>query len=151
LPRKRIGQRTPRRGTLGSTAARRRWIGVAALAAAVVALGWLLQVDRGARPVDVRVPKLSPTAQAGQAIFKTNCASCHGSAAGGTKEGPPLVHRIYEPGHHADTAFVLATKRGVAQHHWDFGSMPPQPQIGERSLQQVIAYVRELQRANGIE
>jgi hypothetical protein len=28
--------------------------------------------------------------------------------------------------------------------------MPPQPQIGDRSLQQIIAYVRELQQANGI-
>jgi hypothetical protein len=29
--------------------------------------------------------------------------------------------------------------------------MPPQPQIGDRSLQQIIAYARELQRGNGIE
>jgi mono/diheme cytochrome c family protein len=136
---------------VASTVARRRWIGGATLAAAIVALVWLLQIDRGATQVDVRVPQLSPTAQAGRAAFETNCASCHGPAAGGTDQGPPLVHRIYEPGHHADVAFVLATRRGVPQHHWDFGSMPPQPQVGERSLQQIIAYVRELQRANGIE
>jgi hypothetical protein len=46
---------------------------------------------------------------------------------------------------------VLEAKRGVPQHHWNFGNMPPQPQVGKRSLQQVTAYVRELQRANGIE
>ena len=131
--------------------ARRHWIGGATLAAAIVALVWLLQTDRDETQIDVRVPDLSPAARAGQEAFAANCASCHGPAAGGTDQGPPLVHGIYEPGHHADAAFVLAAKRGVPQHHWDFGSMPPQPQVGERSLQQIIAYVRELQRANGIE
>jgi len=126
-------------------------MGAATLAAAVGAFVWLLQVDRGETQVDVRVPELSPTARAGQAAFEGNCAACHGPTAGGTDQGPPLVHKWYEPAHHADAAFVLAAKRGVAQHHWKFGSMPPQPQIGERSLQQIIAYVRELQRANGIE
>jgi mono/diheme cytochrome c family protein len=121
------------------------------LAAAIVALGWLSQVDRGVTRVEVHSPDLSPVARAGQAAFEKSCASCHGLTAGGTDQGPPLVHRIYEPGHHADAAFVLAASRGVPQHHWDFGSMPPQPQVGERSLQQIIAYVRELQRANGIE
>ena len=97
------------------------------------------------------MPELSPVAEAGRAAFEANCASCHGPAAAGTDQGPPLVHRIYEPGHHADAAFVLAAKRGVPQHHWRFGAMPPQPQVGKRSLQQIIAYVRELQHANGIE
>jgi mono/diheme cytochrome c family protein len=140
-----------RRTSSGPTSARSRWIGGAALATAVVAFIWLLQADRGATRVDVRVPELSRIAQAGQAAFEKNCASCHGPTAGGTDQGPPLVHRWYEPSHHADAAFVLAARRGVAQHHWDFGSMPPQPQVGERSLQQIIGYVRELQRANGIE
>ena len=93
---------------------------------------------------------LSPVAQAGQEAFQVQCAECHGPAAGGTDKGPPLVHKWYHPGHHADAAFVLAAKRGVPQHHWNFGNMPPQPQVGDRSLQQIIAYVRELQQANGI-
>jgi mono/diheme cytochrome c family protein len=101
--------------------------------------------------VDVKVPELSPVAQAGQEAFRANCARCHGPTAGGTDRGPPLIHRLYVPGHHADAAFVLAAKRGASQHHWQFGDMPPQPQVGERSLQQIITYVRELQQANGIE
>jgi hypothetical protein len=28
--------------------------------------------------------------------------------------------------------------------------MPPQPQVGERSMQQIIEFVRELQQANGV-
>lgn len=46
---------------------------------------------------------------------------------------------------------MLAAKRCVPRHHWDFGNMPPVPEVGERSLQQIITYVRELQQANGIE
>jgi hypothetical protein len=57
---------------------------------------------------------------------------------------------VYHTNHHAAAAFLLAAKRGVPQHHWTFGNMPPQPQVGDRSLQQIIAYVRELQQANRI-
>ena len=114
-------------------------------------LAWWLIPGATSTTVEVEVPDdLSPVAQAGQEAFQVQCAECHGLAAGGTDKGPPLVHKWYHPGHHADAAFVLAAKRGVPQHHWNFGSMPPQPQIGDRSLQQIIAYVRELQQANGI-
>lgn len=68
----------------------------------------------------------------------------------GTEQGPPLVHRIYEPGHHADAAFHMAVRAGVRQHHWRFGNMPPQPQVSEAELRTIIRYVREVQRANGI-
>jgi mono/diheme cytochrome c family protein len=100
--------------------------------------------------VDVSIPELSPVAQAGQEAFRANCAQCHGDYAGGTDQGPPLIHQWYRPNHHADAAFFLAAKRGVPQHHWKFGNMPPQPEVGERSLQQIVEYVRALQRANGI-
>jgi hypothetical protein len=61
-----------------------------------------------------------------------------------------LIHRWYRPDHHADVAFTLAARRGVPQHHWKFGNMPPQPQVGDRSMQQIITFVRELQRANDV-
>lgn len=70
--------------------------------------------------------------------------------AAGTDHGPPPIHRYYEPGHHADVAFVLATQRGVQQHHWRFGDMPAQPQVTRPQIEAIIRYVRELQRANGI-
>lgn len=146
-----MAKKKPKKPAAARSAARGRWIGGATVAAAIVALVWLLQAGRGGTTVDVRVPELGPTAEAGRVAFETHCATCHGAAAGGTAKGPPLVHRWYEPSHHGDAAFVLAARRGVTQHHWRFGDMPPQPQVGERSLQQIVAYVRELQRANGIE
>jgi mono/diheme cytochrome c family protein len=100
--------------------------------------------------VDVRVPALSDLAQRGERLFAKNCVQCHGKDAGGGPGGPPLIHRIYTPGHHSDGSFLLAFQRGVPQHHWDFGNMPPQPQIGKEQALAIIRYVREVQRANGI-
>jgi hypothetical protein len=39
----------------------------------------------------------------------------------------------------------------VTPHHWDFGPMPPQPQVGSEELEAIIAHVRALQRDAGIE
>lgn len=97
------------------------------------------------------IPELSPAAQAGEQVFAGNCARCHGETAAGGAGGPPLVHRIYEPSHHGDMAFRLAVRQGVRAHHWDFGDMPAIPGVSAEETDDVIAYVRELQRANGIE
>ncbi|MDH5527246.1 MAG: cytochrome c [Nitrospirota bacterium] len=86
----------------------------------------------------------------GQALFETHCQRCHGERATGTNQGPPLVHKVYEPGHHPDVAFYRAAANGVRAHHWKFGDMP---QIGGANTEEVtaiIAYVRGLQREAGI-
>lgn len=93
----------------------------------------------------------SAEAQMGERAFNAVCAACHGANAAGTQSGPPLVHRIYEPSHHGDYAFEMAVSNGVRAHHWTFGDMPPQPALTRADLKTVIAYVRELQKANGIE
>jgi mono/diheme cytochrome c family protein len=100
--------------------------------------------------VDVRVPELSDVALKGKEAFEANCVQCHGKNASGTDKGPPLVHDIYNPGHHADGAFLFAVRRGVRQHHWPYGNMPPQPQMSEDEIVAIVKYVRELQVANGI-
>lgn len=87
----------------------------------------------------------------GETLYDANCASCHGPKGTGTTLGPPLVHIVYEPGHHGDAAFQMAVQRGVAAHHWRFGNMPPQPQVGREETDAIIGYVRWLQRQAGIE
>ena len=96
------------------------------------------------------VPKLSAAAQAGKKAFDQSCASCHGQHAAGSEKGPPLIHDYYNPGHHGDGAFYVAVARGVRQHHWNFGHMPPQPNVSKNQARMIIQYVRELQIANGI-
>ena len=98
----------------------------------------------------VTIPELSEAAARGQVAFDTYCATCHGTDAGGTNSGPTLIHKIYHPGHHADLAFVLAARQGSRAHHWRFGDMPPVQGVNDAELIDIIAFVREVQRANGI-
>lgn len=90
-------------------------------------------------------------ADRGQDLFASNCAVCHGPAADGSPAGPPLVHEVYEPSHHADEAFQLAVANGVQPHHWDFGPMPPISGLDRDDVADITAWVRERQRAAGIE
>jgi mono/diheme cytochrome c family protein len=87
----------------------------------------------------------------GAAVFERKCAECHGRSAKGTEKGPPLVHKIYEPSHHGDASFYLAVRQGVRAHHWPFGDMPPVEGVSDEQIADIIAYVRGLQRAAGIE
>ncbi|TNC04187.1 MULTISPECIES: c-type cytochrome [Paracoccus] len=106
----------------------------------------------GTPMVTVNVPSsLSLPAAKGRTAFDTNCASCHGENASGRDGiGPPLIDPIYRPGHHADIAFELAARTGARQHHWTFGNMPPTEGVTDADLAVIIAYIREIQRANGI-
>ncbi|MHA1547449.1 MAG: c-type cytochrome [Alphaproteobacteria bacterium] len=101
--------------------------------------------------VAVVVPStFSAQAGSGKALFEESCAACHGINASGTAAGPPLVHDIYNPGHHADESFARAARNGVPSHHWPYGDMPPIANIGVAQVRAITTYVRELQIANGI-
>ena len=134
--------------------------------AAMIGLGFWLKEPRGNSAVsptgqvasngvaivNVTVPEvLSANAELGKAAFDAKCAVCHGTnAAGQDGIAPPLVHKIYEPSHHGDASFLLAAKNGVPAHHWRFGDMPPVEGVTDADVKMIVAYVRELQRANGI-
>lgn len=88
--------------------------------------------------------------RAGEERFNALCARCHGLVGRGTNMGPPLVHKIYEPSHHADFAFMRAAMQGVRAHHWKFGNMPKISDATPDDVAQIIPYVRWLQRQAGI-
>ena len=97
------------------------------------------------------VPASGPDAfLSGEEIFNANCSACHGVGAAGTNAGPPLVHEIYEPGHHPDFSIRNAVNQGVMQHHWFFGNMPPVAGLSADDVEHLICYIREAQRDGGI-
>lgn len=102
---------------------------------------------------EVQLPAtLGPEATIGQAVYTAKCAVCHGeNAAGRAGTAPPLIHRIYEPSHHGDEAFQRAAAQGVRAHHWRFGDMPPVKGLTRGDVAMIVAYIREVQRANGID
>ena len=106
----------------------------------------------GAALIEVTLPEtLTAQAQTGKTAFEAKCAVCHGpNAAGNANAAPPLVHKIYEPSHHGDESFQRAAAMGVQAHHWRFGNMPPVEGITRAEVETIVAYIRELQRANGI-
>ena len=86
----------------------------------------------------------------GAEFYEATCSECHGPQGTGSDSGPPLVDDIYRPNHHADSAFLLAVRRGVPQHHWRFGVMPPQEGLSDADVADITAYIRDLQRQAGI-
>jgi len=117
--------------------------------------GDMASMDHGAMAaaidtVGLRAKPVPAEHAAGKERFDASCAMCHGEAALGTAQGPPLIHMYYEPNHHADMAFMSAIGRGVPQHHWNFGDMPPVPGLGPADVDQIVGYVRWLQREAGV-
>lgn len=93
---------------------------------------------------------LMPNATQGKRLFEKNCAACHGQNLRGTEQGPPLLDRIYEPSHHGDASFQMAVRYGARAHHWRFGDMKPVPGVSADEVAHITAYVRQQQRAVGI-
>lgn len=128
-------------------ARRRSWqyvvlgFGIVAGLVGLLTSGSCANQEAGTIPADV---------QKGEGLFKANCLRCHGDRAAGTAQGPPLVHKIYEPNHHADVAFQRAAANGVRAHHWQFGDMPMIEAVTPQDVAEIIRYVRWLQRQAGI-
>lgn len=88
---------------------------------------------------------------AGEQLFVASCSQCHGPDARGTERGPSFLSEVYVPSHHGDGAFLLAVQNGSRAHHWNFGDMPPVPDLSAESVEAIVAYVREQQRVEGFE
>ena len=88
---------------------------------------------------------------AGEEAYQANCALCHGEDLRGTEQGPPFLSAIYLADHHPDASFVAAVEEGVQPHHWTFGPMPAIPSLGRDEIEAITAYVRSVQREEGVE
>ena len=120
----------------------------------VLGLGFLVACDstQPTQPTQTAVSSAVPAEfQTGETTFNANCSICHGKQAAGTDHGPPLVHKVYEPNHHGDQAFQRAAANGVQAHHWQFGNMPKIDAVKPDDVDQIVKYVRWLQRQAGIQ
>lgn len=96
-------------------------------------------------------PQEEPGAGRGEALYQSNCASCHGADLRGTDKGPSHLSIVYEPNHHGDDAFRSAIVNGARQHHWDFGDMAAIPGLDDEQIDGIIAFVRSEQEQQGFE
>jgi cytochrome c len=118
---------------------------------AAIGVSAMSNADHRDGHVNVTVGELSGRAEFGQKVFNGTCAACHGENGSGSQKGPPLIHDIYNPGHHSNQAIVNAIKHGVRAHHWPYGDMPAQEKIGFAETMAVIEFIREVQTQNGVE
>jgi len=86
----------------------------------------------------------------GRDLYGEYCSQCHGKTGKGTKQGPPLIHKIYRRDHHSDMSFYKAAQLGTYQHHWHFGNMPPVENINPEQTGHIIAYIRGKQEKAGM-
>ncbi|NOX41902.1 MAG: cytochrome c [Alphaproteobacteria bacterium] len=109
-------------------------------------------LEEGDPILKIKLPaSFTPKEKLGKTAFEAVCAACHGiNGAGIFGMAPPLVYIIYEPSHHGDFAFLNAAQNGVRSHHWPFGNMPPQKGLTKADITNLVAYIRVLQRTNGI-
>jgi len=126
----------------GCSKTRSRWFRLLPVVLGVVSLAAQAEGMRIPRPS----PGLMPNPAQGKVLYEQNCASCHGADLKGSDKGPPFLHRVYEPSHHADLAFQLAVKNGTRAHHWKFGDMKPVPGLTPDDVAHITAYVRAEQR-----
>jgi mono/diheme cytochrome c family protein len=102
-------------------------------------------------PLHLPPPGFVGNDQKGAALYMQYCLQCHGTLGSGTTQGPPLVHKTYEPSHHADLAFHMAVNTGVRSHHWRFGDMPAIPTLTPEDVAHIIRFIRIQQRNKGIQ
>lgn len=116
----------------------------------VIALGAAPACSQSESPSQSAAVAVPADLQSGEQKFVANCSACHGVGGVGTKQGPPLVHKVYEPNHHGDAAFQRAAANGVQSHHWEFGNMPKIPGVTSSDVELIVKYVRWLQKQAGI-
>lgn len=128
----------------------KRQSGIGIFAISLILSSPVTQAEHFNGHVDVKVGPLTVKAQKGQLAFNSSCAKCHGNNGEGSLQGPPLVHALYNPGHHSNQSFYSAVRNGVQQHHWPYGNMPVQKGVGFSEMAVIVKFIREVQEQNGV-
>jgi high-affinity iron transporter len=126
-----------------------------ALAGLVVAIGCSSQDDSGPPPVGTVAAAPAKAAvtpamlEQGRAIYKANCAACHGD--GGKGDGPAAGALKPPPRDHTDAAYMKTlTDKNLADIIVMGGAikgkplMPSHPQLRGAELDSLVAFVKSL-------
>jgi len=128
------------------------WMALAFVTLAAITTASMWGREKISMVVSPTIPELSAQAQQGRNIVNAQCTECHGvDGLGGSRKGPPLLHPMYRFDVYPDYHFKRVLKEGRPEHHWRFGPMPAQPQLSEADANAIIAYVRAVHNANGVE
>ncbi len=95
-------------------------------------------------------PSISASVQLGGIAYAEECTGCHGRTARGTERGPNLIHADYGPARRSDAQFRRALSEGKLARRAGYEDMPPVKDRSERHLNRLVAFLRDVQRANGI-
>lgn len=99
-----------------------------------------------------KIPELSALAQQGRVVLNERCSECHGvDGTGGSRKGPPILHSMYRREIFPDFVFKRSVLEGKREKNWRFGPMAPVEGLSDQDLDGIIAFVREVQDASGIE
>ena len=97
------------------------------------------------------IPELTPLAQHGRVVISEKCADCHGvDGTGGSRNGPPMLHPMYRDEIFPDFVFKRSVREGKREKNWRFGPMPAMPDLSDKDIDGVIAFVREVHTATGV-
>lgn len=96
--------------------------------------------------------QLSAGAQHGRTIINERCIDCHGvDGTGGSRKGPPILHPMYRNEIFPDFVFKNSVLNGKREKNWRFGPMAPVEGLSDADVDDVIAFVREVQAATGVQ
>lgn len=98
------------------------------------------------------IPELSASAQHGREVINVRCVECHGvDGTGGSRKGPPFLHPMYRDEIFPDFVFKRSLLEGKREKNWRFGPMPAMPDLSDEDIAGIIAFVREVQTATGVQ
>ena len=96
-------------------------------------------------------PSAFSATEAGRIVFAEQCVVCHGRLAEGTGRGPGLIHPDYSPARLDDDAFRRAVHQGVPPRRRGATGMSAIASVSARDVDQVLVFLRGLQRERGID
>jgi len=128
------------------------WMGLVMLTLVILTTITMWGREKVSIKASPTIPELSAQARQGRVVLNAKCAECHGvDGTGGSKKGPPILHPMYRTEIFPDYQFKRSVREGKREKNWRFGPMPAMPELSDADLDAAIAFVREVQKASGVE